>query len=123
MTGVSNCLLGGHSHGGALASRFADENPWTLLRLALWAAYPAESNNLSDSSILGLSIYGTLDGLASQAEINSSRALLLDDTTWWPIRGAITPNFCSTGIRQGITRRQSPGSSSRSSLWQAWWDF
>ncbi len=99
--GVSKWVLAGHSLGGAMAARFAFENPGVLAGLAFWAAYPAGSNNLAGQDIPVLSIYGTLDGLASQAEIDASRSLLPADTVWLPIVGGNHAQFGWYGDQAG----------------------
>jgi len=93
--------VGGHSLGGAMAANFAKHNPEAVQGLVLWAAYPASSDDLSASSLSVLSIYGTLDGLATDDKINASRALLPEDTTWLPIEGGNHAQFGWYGEQSG----------------------
>jgi hypothetical protein len=51
----------------------------------LWAAYPGESDSLADRPLAVVSIYGTLDGLATVEKIHPSRPLLPSDTRWGPL--------------------------------------
>lgn len=98
---IQRWAIGGHSLGGAMAANFANHNPETVQGLVLWAAYPASSDDLSASSLSVLSIYGTLDGLATGDKINASRALLPEDTTWLPIEGGNHAQFGWYGEQSG----------------------
>jgi pimeloyl-ACP methyl ester carboxylesterase len=69
--------------------------------LALWAAYPAESVDLSDNELAVLSIYGTRDGLTSAADIDASRRRLPEDTRWIAIDGGNHAQFGSYGEQSG----------------------
>jgi pimeloyl-ACP methyl ester carboxylesterase len=93
--------IGGHSLGGAMSALFADEN-WQAVRgLVLWAAYPAQSNDLSQADVRVLSVYGTRDGLATQNKIDASRALLPPDTEWVAIEGGNHAQFGWYGEQSG----------------------
>jgi hypothetical protein len=93
--------VGGHSLGGAMAANFAHKNPGVIGGLFLWAAYPAESDDLSDQDVKVVSIYGTLDGLMTSAEVEASRALLPADTRWAPIEGGNHAQFGWYGDQPG----------------------
>src|SRR5512135_761553 len=84
---IRRWAIGGHSLGGAMAAAFASTHPNSIQGLALWAAYPASSDDLSDSSLRVVSIFGSLDGLATGEKMDASRPLLPADTTWVPITG------------------------------------
>ncbi|RPI79160.1 MAG: alpha/beta hydrolase, partial [Chloroflexi bacterium] len=66
---IESWAVGGHSLGGAMAARFAYQNPDIVQGLVLWAAYPANSDNLSGRDLDVASIYGTLDSLATPEKI------------------------------------------------------
>jgi hypothetical protein len=93
--------LGGHSLGGAMAARFAYRSPGQVDGLVLLAAYPADSDDLSGSRIKVVSIYGTLDGLATLEKIESSRPLLPADTRWVAIEGGNHAQFGWYGDQPG----------------------
>jgi hypothetical protein len=93
--------VGGHSLGGAMAARFADGHPSEVEGLVLWAAYPDTSNDLSASNLAVTSIYGTLDGLATQDKIAASRSLLPLDTSWVAIEGGNHAQFGWYGPQSG----------------------
>lgn len=98
---VQNWVVGGHSLGGAMAALYADEHPEVIDGLLLWAAYPAEKNDLSDENIEVASIFATLDGLATGDKIDASRALLPADTTWVSIQGGNHAQFGWYGNQSG----------------------
>jgi pimeloyl-ACP methyl ester carboxylesterase len=93
--------VGGHSLGGAIAALFADENPQLVKGLALWASYPAESNDLSQSGLRVVSVYGTRDGLATREKIDASRALLPASSEWVEIDGGNHAQFGWYGAQSG----------------------
>jgi pimeloyl-ACP methyl ester carboxylesterase len=98
---INQWAVGGHSLGGAMAARFAYRNPEAVQGLVLWGAYPASSDDLSGHSLIATVIYGTRDGLTTEAEIASSRALLPADTSWVPIEGGNHAQFGWYGPQSG----------------------
>jgi dienelactone hydrolase len=99
---VDRWAIGGHSLGGAMAARFAHRYPSTVHGLVLWASYPAASDDLSARGDLAVaSIYGTLDGLATEDEIAASRPLLPPDTRWVAIEGGNHAQFGWYGPQRG----------------------
>jgi pimeloyl-ACP methyl ester carboxylesterase len=93
--------VGGHSLGGAMAALFADENLQLVQGLVLWASYPAQSNDLSQSGLRVVSVYGTRDGLATREKIDASRALLPASTEWVEIDGGNHAQFGWYGAQSG----------------------
>jgi pimeloyl-ACP methyl ester carboxylesterase len=91
--------VGGHSLGGAMAARFAFRQPELVGDLVLWAAYPAD--DLSGRELHAVSISGTRDGLATEAKIAASKALLPAGTRWVPIVGGNHAQFGSYGPQVG----------------------
>jgi pimeloyl-ACP methyl ester carboxylesterase len=98
---IEHWAIGGHSLGGAMAARFVFENPTAVEGLVLWAAYPAESNALSTSSVQVISISATLDGLATPDKIAASIPLLPADTTFVAIEGGNHAQFGFYGEQKG----------------------
>jgi hypothetical protein len=98
---IQNWVIGGHSLGGSMAALYADKHRDQIKGLALWASYPASSNNLADSTIKVVSIYATLDGLATQDKIDASRSLLPADTVWVQIVGGNHAQFGWYGLQSG----------------------
>ena len=110
--GIEHWYIGGHSLGGATAAIYADRNPDAVDGVVFWAAYPPDSNSLADQPDLQVaSIYGTLDGLATPAKIEASKALLPPNTTYVPIEGGNHAQFGYYGPQDGdneatITREE-----------------
>ncbi len=98
---IETWLIGGHSLGGAMAANFAARNPGALDGMALLASYPASSDDLSQSAVQVASIYATLDGLTSAADIDASRLLLPADTGWVEIEGGNHAQFGWYGEQRG----------------------
>jgi pimeloyl-ACP methyl ester carboxylesterase len=98
---VERWAVGGHSLGGAMTARFAHQNPDVVAGLALWASYPASSDDLSGHDLAVASIYGTHDGLATGDEIAASRPLLPPDTRWTAIEGGNHAQFGWYGPQSG----------------------
>ena len=98
---ITSWTVGGHSLGGAMAANFANSRPCVVQGLVLLAAYPASSDDLSQSPLQVLSIYATLDGLATLDQIDASRALLPSETTWIEIRGGNHAQFGWYGVQTG----------------------
>jgi len=98
---VKNWVIGGHSLGGAMAARFAYQHPSAIEGLLLWAAYPAQGNDLSERSLWVTSVYGTRDGLASPEEITASWPLLPPHTEWIEIEGGNHAQFGWYGPQNG----------------------
>jgi pimeloyl-ACP methyl ester carboxylesterase len=98
---VEHWAVGGHSLGGSMAARFAYENPNVTDGLALWAAYPASTDDLSAYDLAATSIFGTRDGVATQDEIDASRPLLPPDTMWVAIEGGNHAQFGWYGAQDG----------------------
>ena len=93
--------IGGHSLGGAMASRYARRNPDRVSGLALWAAWPDGSDDLSTSDVAVTSIYGTRDGVATVDEIEDSRPLLPPDAEFVAIEGGNHAQFGWYGPQSG----------------------
>lgn len=98
---IQSWVIGGHSLGGSMAAKFANKEPEIVQGLILWASYPASSDDLSDSNISVISIYGTNDGLATVEEINNSRPLLPENTIWISIEGGNHAQFGWYGDQSG----------------------
>lgn len=98
---IKHWAIGGHSLGGAMAAAYARTHPGAVEGLALWAAYPASSDDLSSSELHVVSIFGTQDGLATMQKIEASRPLLPANTTWVQIDGGNHAQFGWYGDQAG----------------------
>lgn len=97
---VERWVIGGHSLGGAMAAQYAAGHE-SVDALALWAAYPPDGTDLSDSEVLVTSIYATEDGLATLDEIEASAAQLPPETTFVEIDGGNHAQFGWYGEQDG----------------------
>ena len=91
--------IGGHSLGGSMAANYIYNNPTSMEGLILWASYPAESNNLSESGFPVLSIIGNRDGLVTLDKLQASVPLLPANTMWVEIDGGNHAQFGSYGAQ------------------------
>jgi dienelactone hydrolase len=98
---ISTWAVAGHSLGGAMAANFVAGHPGSVDALALWAAYPAASDDLSDQELVVSSVYGTRDGVALLEDIRASEALLPPDTRWTAIEGGNHSQFGWYGFQSG----------------------
>jgi len=92
-------VIGGHSLGGAMASSYVYNHEDELDGLVLWAAYPAENNDLSSRILPALSIYGTEDGAA--AELPEKGERLLPEPEWLVMDGGNHAQFGYYGVQSG----------------------
>jgi hypothetical protein len=99
---IARWAIGGHSLGGAMASKYAYDHPDAVLGLGLWAAYPANNNSLAGQDNLKVaSISASNDGLATPAKIDASRPLLPPSTQWLQIPGGNHAGFGYYGPQPG----------------------
>ncbi len=97
---IDRWVIGGHSLGGAMAAQYSQGHD-EIDGLALWAAYPPDGTDLSDSDLLLTSVYATEDGLATVDEIEASAAQLPDDTAFVEIDGGNHAQFGWYGDQDG----------------------
>ncbi len=94
MPEVENWVIAGHSLGGSMAATFINRNPEAIDGLALWASYPAGSDDLSGrGDLAATSIYGTADGVAAMEDVLAGEPLLPAATVWVPIEGGNHAQF------------------------------
>lgn len=108
---VTEWIIAGHSLGGVMAARYAAEHPDSVDGLALWAAYPEDSIDLSSWAGATASIFATLDGLTTVQDIEDSTDLLPPDTVFVEISGGNHAYFGWYGEQSGdnpatITREE-----------------
>ena len=98
---IQHWVIGGHSLGGSMAGRYAHNHPATIDGIVLWASYVEDSFSLANTPLAAASISGTEDGLATETEIENSRATLPADTTFVVIEGGNHAQFGYYGDQQG----------------------
>lgn len=100
---VQRWVLGGHSRGAAIASRFAASNRELFSGLILiGTSHPKDDAfDLSNSGLPVMKIYATQDGLASVSEVEETSKFLPNDTIWIRIDGGNHSQFGYTGTLLG----------------------
>ncbi len=99
-TDIETWAIGGHSLGGTMAAKFVFDHPGEISALILLAAYPADSNDLSDLTLEVLSIYGSNDGVLD-VDIPSTAGLLPSAATFVEIDGGNHAQFGYYGDQKG----------------------
>ena len=109
---IQRWVLGGHSRGAAIASRFAADHAvyhhdlFSGLIL-IGTSHPKESKfDLSNSGLPVMKIYATRDGLASVSEIEQTSKFLPSDTIWVTINGGNHSQFGYFGTLLGDGRAE-----------------
>ena len=98
---IETWAVGGHSLGGAMAAEYVKTPSTSVEGLILWAAYPAENNDLSEVDLAVLSLYASNDKVASLQEIQDSKARLPEDTSYVEIEGGNHAGFGWYGPQNG----------------------
>ena len=76
---IQNWVISGHSLGGAMAARYAFNQPNLVDGLILYAGYPADSDDMSTYELQVLIMYGTEN--ANMVENIDAKILLLPSST------------------------------------------
>jgi predicted alpha/beta-hydrolase family hydrolase len=100
-TEIDNWVIGGHSLGGAMAASLVFDEPEMFEGLVLLAAYPPRNNNISSLDLCVTIVYGSIDQIATQSEIEESFPLLPLDTGKVLIEGGNHAQFGQYGTQNG----------------------
>ena len=100
-TDIKKWYISGHSLGGVMAARYVKNHQELFDGLILWASYPEESSDLSQTAMPVMSIYGTNDGLLQPGEISDTIHLMPKEVLWISIRGANHSQFGWYGFQKG----------------------
>ena len=115
---ITSYVIGGHSLGGVMASRFAHDSlkkqsmdQKILKGVFFLASYPDKKGSLEDRSLPVLSITGTNDGVLDQQAFQNNKQFLPKDTDYITIQGGNHAGFGSYGKQKGdnaaaITNKQ-----------------
>jgi poly(3-hydroxybutyrate) depolymerase len=98
---IKKWYISGHSLGGVMAARYVKAHQEQFDGLILWASYPEESSDFSQSAMPVMSIYGTNDGLTLPGDISDTMHLMPKDVLWISIRGANHSQFGWYGFQKG----------------------
>jgi pimeloyl-ACP methyl ester carboxylesterase len=116
---IQHWAIGGHSLGGAMAARFAKQHPDATEGLALWAAYPASSDDLSEQDLHVVSIIGSRDGLGTGEGVEETRQLLPESAQFVVIEGGNHAQFGSYGEQPGDSNASITRSNQQAQILQA----
>lgn len=92
---ISRWAIGGHSVGGTMAAQYTARHLDLISGLVIWASFPANSAEISDTDLPAASIYGTLDPRANPASVKERADLLPPNTVYTPIEGGDHHQFGS----------------------------
>ncbi|MFC2046258.1 alpha/beta family hydrolase [Chloroflexota bacterium] len=95
---TSHWAIGGHSVGGTMAAQYASGHRERVAGLVIWASYPADNADLSDSGVPVALIYGSHDPRVNDSSVSERRHLLPDSTSYTRIDGGDHHQFGSYEI-------------------------
>lgn len=96
---ISNWYMAGHSLGGAMAASYAANHAGEYAGLILLAAYSTQ--DLTQTPLRVLSVYGTEDGVLDRDAYSENRANLPTDTVEVLLDGGCHAQFGSYGTQEG----------------------
>lgn len=99
-------VIGGHSKGGALAATFARDSESDVAGLLLIGTSHPREEDLSSLELDVTKVYGSEDGLASEAEVRQYAANLPATTHWVRVEGGNHAQFGWYGWQLGDGRAQ-----------------
>ena len=99
-------VIGGHSKGGALAAMFARDYESDVAGLLLIGTSHPREDDLSSLELDVTKVYGSEDGLASEAEVRQYAANLPATTHWVRVEGGNHAQFGWYGWQLGDGRAQ-----------------
>lgn len=79
---ISNWVIGGHSVGGTMAAQYADGHREAIAGLIIWASYPSDSADLSDTELPTTLIFGELDPRVNNLSVSERKHLLPERTEY-----------------------------------------
>ena len=96
---VTEWYMGGHSLGGSMAAAYVAKHTDDYEGLILFAAYGTE--DISQSGIKVISLYGSMDGVLNMEKYEENRDNLPEDTLEYVIEGGNHAQFGSYGSQKG----------------------
>lgn len=94
-------VVGGHSLGGVMASRFSNEHSDKLAGQFFLASYPDEKGSLADKNIPVLSLTAENDRVLNQEAYRKAKQDLPKNTDYQEIAGGNHAGFGSYGAQKG----------------------
>ena len=96
---INHWIIAGHSVGGTMAAQYTNKHRGLIDGLMIWASYPAENADLSESDIPVVSIFGSLDPRVNENSVAERKHLLPDATEYIQIEGGGHHQFGSYEIK------------------------
>jgi len=96
-----NYVIGGHSLGGVMASRYAAKHPRGLKGVFYLASYPDKKGRLDQTTLPALSMTASRDGVLNWSHYRQSKVYLPAHTTLVKIMGGNHAGFGSYGPQKG----------------------
>jgi pimeloyl-ACP methyl ester carboxylesterase len=94
-------VIGGHSLGGVMASRYAASHEDGLKGVFFLASYPDEKGSLADTNLSVLSLTASKDGVLDQENYQGAKEYLPDSALFETISGGNHAGFGSYGPQRG----------------------
>ena len=118
---IRRWVIGGHSLGGAMAARYAYNNPERVAGLVMVAAYSEAYVDLGARDLPVATVYAELDGLATVSEVEASFSRLPADALRSQIKGGNHAGFGWYGAQSGdnpatISREQQTAQLARAAI-------
>lgn len=96
---IDTWVIGGHSLGGVMASKYASTHD-NIKGVAFYASYPS-GDELKDSNLDVISVYGDKDGVVNQENLIESKDNLPENTEFIEIDGGNHSQFGDYGLQDG----------------------
>ncbi len=96
---IEKWIVGGHSLGGVVASKYVSENK-SIEGLVLLASYP-NNDRLKDLDTKVMSIWGSKDGVLNYEKLIEGKEMLPEDTIYVEVEGANHAQFGDYGKQKG----------------------
>lgn len=94
-------VVGGHSLGGVMASRYAKQHSDQLKGVFFLASYPDEKGSLAATDLAVLSLVGSVDGVLNWDNYEAAKSFLPQTTSYQTITGGNHAGFGSYGKQKG----------------------
>ena len=98
---IQTWAVAGHSLGGVAAALYAQSNPTDVGGLVLYASYPSDGVDFSESDLEVASTTGTLDGVVNRESLVASYPRLPQGSDTTPIIGGNHAQFGAYGPQPG----------------------
>ena len=113
---ISNWVIGGHSVGGTMAAKYANNHRDTVAGLIVWASYPSNSADYSAFDLPTTLIFGELDPRVNALSVSKRKHLLPDNTEYVQIEGGGHHQFGSYEIKPEEQQATIPRSAQQKQL-------